>query len=489
VSGRGAVAVVLALGLLARLAYVWRPLDHRLAASWRQSDYTQVTRNFWRDGLDILHPRIDWRGDAPGYAEMELPLLPWVAAAIDRVAGYHEQTLRALAAVCGTLGLVVFWGLARRLLPAGGRLVALAAFAANPLLVYLSTAMQPEALAVLAALLAVGCLWRFDREERWAWLVAAAAAAALAILAKATSVYLGLVIAWVLLRRMGLRALVAPRVWGCALLAVVPGAAWYWWAHRFWLRWGLSLGVSNESHWIGLDMLFPPRFLIGILKWETIGVLTPIGWVLAAGALARLRDEGTRLALVWYGAVWVFYLAAARTTGDDWAFYYHSASVAPACLLMGAGFVALRTWPRTSAALVAGTLAALVAVNALLVHRRDGREDLRAMRECALAFVPLVPPDAKIVVDGGTMHDEYGLPVAHNASTLFAWMDRKGFNYGSEELSVATLDGIAARGGRYWIAGPGELDRGGLRAAVEARYRLVARCPAGYALYDLASRP
>jgi len=41
------VVIVLA-GAVLRLAYVDRPLDHRMRAPWRQSDYTQLARNYWR---------------------------------------------------------------------------------------------------------------------------------------------------------------------------------------------------------------------------------------------------------------------------------------------------------------------------------------------------------------------------------------------------------------------------------------------------------
>ncbi len=52
------VAVVPA-GAALRLAYVDRPLDHRMRAPWRQSDYTQLARNYWREDTNLFHPRID----------------------------------------------------------------------------------------------------------------------------------------------------------------------------------------------------------------------------------------------------------------------------------------------------------------------------------------------------------------------------------------------------------------------------------------------
>jgi hypothetical protein len=492
------LAIVVA-GVALRVAWVARPFDHRLLAPWREADYVQLARNFHRDGLDIRYPRIDWRGDGPGYAEMELPVLPWTAAVFTRSVFYVDTVQRWLAAGLSIASLFVFTALARGALPGAAGAVAVAAFAVNPLLVYLASAMQPEPLMLLVSLLAVAALWRWDDRPTTGRLLVAAALAGAALLAKASAAYLGLVFAWTVMRRRGARALVDPGVLLAAALAVGPPLAWYAWAAHFWTTYGNSLGVSNESHLLGLDMLWPPRFLVGLLQWETLGVVTPAGWLLLAAAALRPRTRVAERALLWYAAAWIFYLATARTSADGWAFYYHSSSVAPACLLLGAGCAAVAAGtgvPRALAGraaavagvLAAATLAALVAATAFLVHQRDARDDYRAMYACAHTFTANVPPDGRIVAHGGSLVDEYDAPVAHNESMLFAWMDRTGFNYATQELSVAMLDGLAARGGRYWIVTSGELQSAGLEDVVDERYRKLAECGTAYRLYDLRPR-
>jgi len=256
--------------------------------------------------------------------------------------------------------------------------------------------------------------------------------------------------------------------------------------------------VSDESHFIGWDMIVPPTALLGNLKWETLAVFTPLGWILALAAWRAPRVWSER-ALVWYGAVCIFYIVAARTTAMYWAFYYHGVSVAPACLLMGAGLAAFdrggvlpRGWhwlkdrePWCGRILAAGTIAALIGATVILVRTRDGRTDHLQMLTCARQFVQYVPPTTSIVVKGGYLFTVQGYPAAHNESMLFAWMDRKGFTYGIEELGMTTLDRIAARGGRYWIVHRSELEPDNLQALADQHYRLVATCPLGYSLYDL----
>src|SRR2546426_4009963 len=187
---------VVLVGIGLRFAYVNRPLGHQLQASWRQADEVQLARNFYRDGMNIFYPRIDWQGDTPGYVEMEVPLLPWVAALLYHIFGYHEEFLPMLSAILETASLLLFVRLCRHVLPPVGVVFAVAAFALNPLLVYLATAMQPDPWMLLFVLLAMALIWRWQAKPKKTILLGAAATIAAAILAKAPAAYVGLVFAW-----------------------------------------------------------------------------------------------------------------------------------------------------------------------------------------------------------------------------------------------------------------------------------------------------
>ena len=494
---RRLLGVVLLLGCAVRFATVARPNDQRSLAPWREADYVAIARSFDREGLDLFHPRVDWREDTPGYAEMELPLLPWSGALLYRIFGPHVQILRLLSALASAASLLVFARLAYRVVPAPGALLASAAFAANPLLVTFAGAMQPDELMVLFTVLSMDALWRWLEGGRGVALLAASGFAAAAVLAKAIAAYLGFVFGYLVLRKRGARALTDPQIWLAAALALLPGVAWYAWAYHFYAWTGLSLGVSNETHAISWVLLrHPRRAVMGNLTVEARDVFVWAGIPLAACAFL-LDWRRIEPAVAWLAAIAVTYLLALDTSGDFWSFYYHSISVPPACLLAGFGLAGL--YERAARAHVqrASLLrAAGVGLGVLLIATSSYRT-LRLARDrdtlpndfyrCARELAPAVPSDGRIVVRGGSETDEHGHPVAWNESMAFAWMDRKGFNYPSEKLSIETLDAIAARGGRFWLSEPTELDDPALRAQAEQRYRLLARCD-GYALYDLAPR-
>jgi len=144
-------------------------------------------------------------------------------------------------------------------------------------------------------------------------------------------------------------------------------------------------------------------------------------------------------------------------------------------------------WQRAlGGACVIASVVVLIAGTAVLIHKRDsttGHE--QAMYACSLELADVVPPDALIVVRGGHMVDGSGRPGAYNESMVFAWMDRRGFNYGAEQLSIETLDGIAKRGGRYWFVASGEIEQAGIADTARARYELVRECRGAFLLFDL----
>src|SRR5947209_18305176 len=102
------VLFIAAAGL--RFADVFRPINQQ---SWREGDLSAVSRNFVREGFTPFYPRIDWRGDGPGYAEMELPLYPAITAVTYEVFGEHDQIGRVWSFIFSIGTLAFFWLIAR----------------------------------------------------------------------------------------------------------------------------------------------------------------------------------------------------------------------------------------------------------------------------------------------------------------------------------------------------------------------------------------
>jgi dolichyl-phosphate-mannose-protein mannosyltransferase len=480
--------VVLLIAAVVWSIDLWRPFDGRTRDSWREADDAAVARNYYREGMNPLYPRIDWRGTGPGFAEMELPILSWTMAAAYQVTGVRPVIGRVVIYIVSLAGLAAFLMLAGYLLPPAAAAAAGLFVALNPLVARTASSLQPEAImwaCLMAAVLGfVGWLETGSRRDY----ALAVVATALAILAKAPAAHIGLLFIVLLLRKRGVSAFADPWVWLFGVATLAPGALWYWHAHQLWLTWGNSLGVSNQAHWIGPDVLTTPSFFLNLAKIELRDVWAWVGLPVALyGVIANRESPAVRLGLWWTVVTLVYYVLTIRTTSAEWAAYYHVVSVAPAALLVGAGLDALARSRLVVAAIGAVAIAAFEArhiVADLHPHAYN------ALYADAQAFAPLVPHDALIVASGGECADERGLPVAPNASYMFYWMDRKGFNICRDHQSIASLDSIAGLGARYFVAEKQALRWAprDLEDSLRRRYVVVSE-GRGAILFRLADQP
>ncbi len=472
-----------AAAVLLRVADTFRPLDR---ASWRESDLGSIARNFTREGMNPLYPRIDWRGTGPGYAEMELPLYPWTIAVAYKAFGIHDETGRIISMLLSLGVLALFWFLARDILEPDEAIAAFAFFAFNPLIFEISTAVQPESLTILAYLATAYFFARWMRTDRLSDLLAAAAFTSLSILAKATSAHIGLLIAVVWLRKEGVCAVKNWRTYAFACIALAPGILWYVHAKYLWLTYGNSLGVSNEYHWIGPDFFTNSYFILGILRNEIEWVWAGIGVIVAlVGVILARRERAVSFSLIWLASVFVFLIAAARTTADDWANYYHVFAVAPASLLIGIGagkgialFGDLKA--KFSTRKVLAVLIVLASVAAFVFNLRSIRSLFLQHRKHEPAFAesqqiePYLRRDGLILVSGGACVDKDGYALAYNASYMFYWLDRKGFNICSDRQTVAAVEGFRSLGAQYFVAQKSELAHAkGFEPEVASRFPTV----------------
>ena len=162
-----AVAALAALALILRLKGIHNPLlDH---PGWRQGDEASIARNFATLQYDIFYPQTNYNGPPPNYVELELQIVPFLAATAYKLFGLHEVAGRliTIAFSTGTVVLLAFFG---RWLFASAAAGALAAFcyAVMPGAVYYGRTFTPDAAMVFFL---TGALYTIARlsidRERW----------------------------------------------------------------------------------------------------------------------------------------------------------------------------------------------------------------------------------------------------------------------------------------------------------------------------------
>lgn len=484
--------LIFLVGAGLRFADVMRPINR---ASWRECDLGAVARNYSEESMNPFYPRIDWRGNSPGYAEMEFPLYPYLIAITYKIFGIHDFLGRIWAFLFSLGTLFFFYKLAREYLSDFSLIFASAFFAFNPLIVEFSTSIQPEGLMILfyTASAYFFLKWLKTDKNRDFWL--ACAATSLTFLSKATSAHIGLFFSVLLLQKFGLKIFKQSRVWLFALISLLPALIWYAHARGLWKNYGNSLGVSNEYHWIGTDFFTNSYFIKGILFSEFSVVWVYFGLAIGIFAVFKGLDEKIiRQCLLWLGSIFIMYVIAARTTADDWASYYHIFSIPPAALIFGFGagkfseiFSSLfnffsdfsMTEKLKKSVLLAAVAFAVLAVFAL--EARQIRANLLENRTLDASFAceqkikPAIQKEGLILVSGGHCFDADGYELAYNASFMFYWLDRKGFNICVEDQSLENVRGFAAKGAKYFIAQKSIVaEKPGFEAELKQNFPLVA---------------
>ncbi len=100
----GLLIIVLVAAAL-RLAHVTAPiLDH---PAWRQGDTASIARNFALLRYNILYPQTMYNGPPPNYVELELQLVPFLAATLYKIVGVHAVIGRLITIAFSTATVAV----------------------------------------------------------------------------------------------------------------------------------------------------------------------------------------------------------------------------------------------------------------------------------------------------------------------------------------------------------------------------------------------
>ena len=118
-------------------------LDH---PGWRQGDTATIARNFARLQFNIMYPQTSYNGPPPNYVELELQIVPFIAAALYKLFGIHEifGRLLTLAFSLATIPVIAYF--ARWLFRSAlAGLVAAFFYAVFPGSVYYGRTFMPDA--------------------------------------------------------------------------------------------------------------------------------------------------------------------------------------------------------------------------------------------------------------------------------------------------------------------------------------------------------
>ena len=341
-----ALAAVLVVGLLLRLNGIHNPLlDH---PGWRQGDEAAIARNFAVLQYNIFYPQTNYDGPPPNYVELELQIVPFLAATAYKIFGVHEilGRLITLAFSLGTIALLAQFG---RWLFAGATAGIMAAlfYAIMPGSLYYGRTFTPDEAMVFFLVAALFAIARLSiDEERWRprAVVWCTILLTLAFLAKPVAVA-GLLPVVALLAERALSGRTF-KVWQAAAIVVVPlvvlegydravaaHAEWHWASGILALHvWPAFVSSLHDGAAFSIK-LAQFRVMLGVLAntmaGPAIAALAILGLLLPA---ATMRSRTLLWAWVAGGLVYVYVVVTVQRVD------YYMLLLLPPAALAAAGF-------------------------------------------------------------------------------------------------------------------------------------------------------
>jgi hypothetical protein len=378
------LAGILLVATALRLHGIHDPmLDH---PGWRQGDTAAIARNFARLQYDIMSPQTMYDGAPPNYVELELQIVPFLAATLYKIFGVHEVFGR-LITVCFSLATVVTLACFGRWLfgSALAGLVAAFFFAIFPGSVYYGRTFMPDSTMVFfltAALFAAARYLVDDKAMTIRGALGVTALLALAFLAKPVAVVALLPVLVMLGERARTGGALRPAPIAAILLVPLTILALYDWRIGSYAEWHWASGITRLHVLPALrdaltsgsalaNKLVNFRVVLGLLRDRLLGGISFVIAIVGLVALAWIPARSRSLLWAWLAAAAVYLFVVVTVERVD---YYMLALLPLAALLIG-GLAARFAGALQSAELADGpryallALVPIVAVVALIYSR------------------------------------------------------------------------------------------------------------------------
>jgi Dolichyl-phosphate-mannose-protein mannosyltransferase len=451
----GLLAVLL-LALVLRLHGIHNPLlDH---PGWRQGDTATIARNFARLRFDIMYPQTSYNGPPPNYVELELQIVPFIAATLYKIFGVHEifGRLLTLAFSLGTVGLIAYF--ARWLFAAASAGLAAAFFyAVFPGSVYYGRTFTPDCAMVFFLTAALYAAARYLLESPRLSLRGLAGTTSLltvAYLAKPVAAIAIVPLLGIIGERARSRRV--PVAFG-ATLVVVPllvlalydrrvnsYAEWHWASGITTLHVLPPLRSALTTSAGFVTKLTDLRIVIGMLRQTMVGTLSFLLAILGLIALPWIPTRARTLLWGWFiaGLLYIYVVVTAERVD-----YYMYPLLPLAALLIGGLLARFASMVRAANVAPAARYALLalvpvVAVAALLGGIRPVAAYYdygKATYRNALALDHTLPKDAIVVIG------HYGPEVQY-------YIDRFGWEEDPALWTPFDEESAIRKGARYFIS-------------------------------------
>ncbi len=394
--------MIIVLALIVRLYRITNPISDWHA--FRQADTASVTREYIKNGVDILRPHYhdlaniqSGKDNLEGYRMVEFPIVNAGLAWLIRSLPFLPLDITSrVASVVSSLGtLIVLYLLVKRLSGLAMAELSALVFALLPYAIYYSRAILPEPYMLFFSTAAIYVFTLWLDKKKWVYFILSAILLALALLLKPFVAFLAPVWAVLLWQKWRWQIWKHPELIIYGVISILP--TWWW---RNWIE-AFPSGIP-ASDWLfnGNGIRWRPAWFRW-LGWERLTKLM-LGYagVLLIPAWLMERGKDFWVYLSWWIGIGVY--ASVIATGNVQHDYYQNLMVPILVITLAKGMIQARIllmkWVTKD---VAFGVVALVALMGWLGSWQMVKGYFNVNHweyvEAGAAVDRLVPADAKVI--------------------------------------------------------------------------------------------
>ncbi|SHI50637.1 ArnT family glycosyltransferase [Lutispora thermophila] len=199
---------------------------------WRQSDTESIARNFIEDRFNIFYPQFNYDGEKPNYVQLEFQITTFLIALLYKTFGYHYYLARLVPITFFMGSSIYLYLIAKRYYGNPEAWYAVIAYAIMPMNIFYTRAIMPESAALFFFIGAFYYFTKWYENEKLSALFTSAIFTCLSISQKTPTIFIGLAMIFLVVKKYGLRFVFKWELWVFAIISLLPNTIYIQWSRE-----------------------------------------------------------------------------------------------------------------------------------------------------------------------------------------------------------------------------------------------------------------
>jgi len=421
---------------------------------WRQTQTLSNIRNFYKEDINILHPRIDDRQDGDGILRIEFPIMAWSFALFYFLFGENMLLVRILSFAIGLMSLLGIYHLAKSIF-SNYKMAFITSWclAFSPLFFYYTLNPLPDNLALCLSVWGIVYYFRWRASNnpvpklpgKKTVLILSGLFFALGILSKLPFIIFTLPVLTLIIIDIYRKQIKLEYIFFIyAMVIILPPLCWYGWVIPMWGGEGIAgIHIAGFPKTSELIDIFIHNF-VSTLPELIVNYGSLLFFVFGFYYLVKNKAYKKRFFVplaLWGTGLLAYFIADIKVIAKVHD-YYLLPFLPPIFLIVAYGAVQLLASPQKLVRYIATIALLILPITALLrissrvdIENPGFNKDILIHKDDLQAAVP----DSNLCVVGND----------RSHAIYFYYLNKKGWAFDNNQLNYETLKEMMDRGAKY----------------------------------------